>query len=280
MNEPAINLKNLFTRLGTKAYTMDVETGFEKLDSMNVFKRNHLTILASRPEMEKDILAISLCDEITKINNQRVMFFSLRSTAQDITLHMLARSSGMRYTFLQRGQVSSADEWLNLQNTAARLADTFFYMEDSQYIIEEMIKQIEEFKEKYGEFDLLVIDSLPYIRLQEKPENFYQGMSDIIRLLKILAKQLNIPILLLTNICRRIESRADARPYLSDLKESGLADEMADTVLFLYRDIVYNPDYENPALAELIIAKNDGPTGTVYLHFAKDIPSFQDVEQE
>jgi len=125
---------------------------------------------------------------------------------------------------------------------------------------------------------LLVIDYLQLLHSNKKHENRHQEVSDISRSLKALAKELNIPIIALSQLSRAVDSRMDKRPMLSDLRESGAIEQDADLIMFLYRDVVYNPETENPALAELIIGKQrNGPTGTAYMNFIREITKFEDA---
>jgi replicative DNA helicase len=124
----------------------------------------------------------------------------------------------------------------------------------------------------------LVIDYLQLLHSSKKHENRHQEVSDISRSLKALAKELNIPIIALSQLSRAVDSRMDKRPMLSDLRESGAIEQDADLIMFLYRDVVYNAETENPALAELIIGKQrNGPTGTVYMNFIKELTKFEDT---
>ena len=127
----------------------------------------------------------------------------------------------------------------------------------------------------------LVIDYLQLIHSHKKHENRHQEVSDISRSLKALAKELNIPILALSQLSRAVDSRMDKRPMLSDLRESGAIEQDADLIMFLYRDVVYNPEAENPAQSELIVGKQrNGPTGTVYMDFVRELTKFEDTEYE
>jgi replicative DNA helicase len=125
---------------------------------------------------------------------------------------------------------------------------------------------------------ILIIDYLQLLHSNKKHENRHQEVSDISRSLKALAKELNIPIIALSQLSRAVDSRMDKRPMLSDLRESGAIEQDADLIMFLYRDIVYNPETENPASAELIIGKQrNGPTGTVYMNFIREITKFEET---
>ena len=128
---------------------------------------------------------------------------------------------------------------------------------------------------------LLVIDYLQLIHSNSRHENRHQEVSEISRSLKALAKELNIPIIALSQLSRAVDSRMDKRPILSDLRESGAIEQDADVIMFLYRDIVYNPEAENPAGAELIIGKQrNGPTGTVFLNFIRELTKFEDSDDD
>ena len=125
---------------------------------------------------------------------------------------------------------------------------------------------------------MLVIDYLQLLHSNKKHENRHQEVSEISRSLKTLAKELQIPIIALSQLSRAVDARMDKRPMLSDLRESGAIEQDADLIMFLYRDVVYNQDTENPGSSELIIGKQrNGPTGTVPLHFIRELTKFEDV---
>jgi len=134
-------------------------------------------------------------------------------------------------------------------------------------------------KAEHG-LQILIVDYLQLLHSTKKHENRHQEVSDISRSLKALAKELNIPIIALSQLSRAVDSRMDKRPMLSDLRESGAIEQDADLIMFLYRDAVYNRETENPGLAELIIGKQrNGPTGTVYLNFIREITKFEDTAE-
>ena len=170
---------------------------------------------------------------------------------------------------------------MELTNVAARLADWKIFIDDTAMLtIMELRAKARKLKAEH-DIQFLVIDYLQLLHGSRLHENRHQEVSDISRSIKALAKELNIPILAGAQLSRAVDSRMDKRPMLSDLRESGAIEQDADLIMFLYRDVVYNPETENPSLTEVIIGKQrNGPTGTVFMHFARELTKFQDMEQD
>jgi len=201
-------------------------------------------------------------------------------SAEQITLRLLSSESGIPHHFIRNATISS-QEWVELTNVAARLAEMKLYIDDSPMVsIMDVRTKARKLKAEHA-LDFLVVDYLQLLHSSRKHESRHLEVSEISRSLKALAKELNIPILALSQLSRAVDSRMDKRPMLSDLRESGAIEQDADVIMFLYRDVVYNPETENPALTELIIGKQrNGPTGTVYLDFIRELTKFEDSQYE
>lgn len=257
-----------------------VSSGYKRLDLMTSgFQKGDLVVLAARPSMGKTALA--LCMTANAAFNEGVVgFFSLEMSAEQLALRLLSIQSGIAHQHIRNATISS-QEWLELTNVAARLAQTKIFIDDTAMLdLNELRAKARRLKAEH-QLQLLVVDYLQLIRSARRHENRHQEVSEISRSLKALAKELNVPIIALSQLSRAVESRMDKRPILSDLRESGAIEQDADLIMFLYREVVYNHDTEQPAQAELIIGKQrNGPTGTVYLNFAKELTRFEDAEDE
>jgi len=257
-----------------------VPSGYKKLDLMSSgFQKGDLIILAARPSMGKTALALSI-GEYAALHGYAVGVFSLEMSAEQLTLRLLSSVSHIAHHNIRNATITS-DEWIELTNVAAQLAEVKLFIDDTAGIsLMELRARARKLKAEHN-LQFLVIDYLQLIHTDRRHENRHQEVSEISRSLKALAKELGIPILALSQLSRAVDSRMDKRPMLSDLRESGAIEQDADLIMFLYRDIVYNPEAENPALSELIIGKQrNGPTGTVYLNFEREYTKFQDIEDE
>jgi len=179
-----------------------------------------------------------------------------------------------------RNATITSEEWVELTNVAAQLADAKMFIDDTAMLdIMSLRAKARKLKIEH-DVQLLVVDYLQLLHSKGRYENRHQEVSAISRALKALAKELNIPIIALSQLSRAVDSRMDKRPMLSDLRESGAIEQDADLIMFLYRDVVYNPETEHPALAELIVGKQrNGPTGTVYLNFVRELTKFEEADE-
>lgn len=254
-----------------------VPTGYKKLDDMTSgFQKGDLIVLAARPSMGKTALALSLAAHTAAENT--IGFFSLEMSAEQLTLRLLSAESGIAHHNIRNATISS-QEWLELTNVAGRMAQMKLFIDDTAMLsVMDLRAKARKLKAEHN-LSFIVIDYLQLLHSTKHHENRHQEVSEISRSLKALAKELDVPILALSQLSRAVDSRMDKRPMLSDLRESGAIEQDADLIMFLYRDIVYNPETENPALAELIIGKQrNGPTGTVFLHFARELTKFENLE--
>ena len=196
-------------------------------------------------------------------------------SAEQFTLRLLSTESGISHQSIRNATISS-EEWIELTHVAADLAQMKFFIDDTAGIsIMELRAKARKLKARHG-VDMIIVDYLQLLHSNKKHENRHQEVSEISRALKGLAKELEVPIIALSQLSRAVDSRVDKRPLLSDLRESGAIEQDADVIMFMYRDIVYNPETENPASAELIIGKQrNGPTGTVPLQFIRELTKFE-----
>jgi replicative DNA helicase len=277
-------LKRTFQSLSEiKAHTKGITgipAGYKKLDELTSgFQNSDLVVLAARPSMGKTALALSFASYAARLG-KTVGFFSLEMSAEQLTLRLLSGESGVPHHKIRNATIDS-DQWIRLTYVAGQMSERKLFIDDtaSQSIMDVRAKA-RRLKQEQG-LQFLVIDYLQLIHGHKKYENRHQEVSEISRSLKALAKELNVPIVALSQLSRAVDSRVDKRPLLSDLRESGAIEQDADLIMFLYRDSVYNPETENPALAELIIGKQrNGPTGTVYLLYQRELTLFEECEQQ
>ncbi len=253
-----------------------IPSGYAKLDELSSgFQNGDFIVLAARPSMGKTALALTMATHAAAQGNA-VGFFSLEMSAEQLSLRMLAAESSIAHHNIRNATITS-DEWLELTSVAGRLAQMKLFIDDTAMLsIMDLRTKARKLKMEHG-LQFLVVDYLQLIHSTKRHENRHQEVSEISRSLKALAKELNIPIIALSQLSRAVDSRMDKRPMLSDLRESGAIEQDADLIMFLYRDVVYNADTENPALSEVIVGKQrNGPTGTVYLSFARELTKFVD----
>lgn len=257
-----------------------ISAGYKKLDQMTSgFQNCDLIVLAARPSMGKTALSLSLAYHAA-VQGLTVGFFSLEMSAEQLTLRLLSAESRIAHHKIRNASISS-DEWLELINVAGNLSNMKLFIDDTatQTILDIRAKA-RKLKIEHN-LGILIIDYMQLIHGHKKYENRHQEVSEISRSLKALAKELSIPIIALSQLSRAVEARIDKRPMLSDLRESGAIEQDADVIMFLYRDIIYNKDTQNPDIAELIIGKQrNGPTGTINLQFHNELTLFEDSDYE
>lgn len=256
-----------------------IATGYRHLDKMTSgWQKSDLIVLAARPSMGKTALALSLARNAA-VQDMAVGFFSLEMSAEQLTLRLLAAEAGVPHHLIRNGDINS-DDWVNLTDHAARLGGLKLFIDDTAtQTVMDIRAKARKLKVEH-DVKFIVIDYLQLIRGHKKYENRNIEVSEISRSLKALAKELNIPVLALSQLSRAVESRVDKKPMLSDLRESGAIEQDADVIMFLYRDKVYNPETENPNLAELILGKQrNGPTGTVELYFQNELTLFLNLDK-
>ena len=257
-----------------------IPCGFAKLDQMTCgFQKGDLIILAAQPSMGKTSFALNIGLN-SALEGFGVGIFSLEMPAEQLILRILSAEAGIPHQKIRNATISS-EEWIELTNAAAQLAGLRFFIDDSAGLsILDLRTRARKLKAEHN-IDILIIDYVQLLHSTRFYENRHQEVSEISRLLKALAKELNVPILALSQLSRAVEGRIDKRPFMSDLRESGALEQDADVIMFLYRDLLYNPETENPNLAELIIGKQrNGPTGTLFLNFDRELTKFEDGDFE
>ncbi len=254
-------------------------SGLKSLDSMTSgFQKGDLIVLAARPSMGKTALSLSIAENAAR-SGATIGYFSLEMSAEQLTLRLLSSASGISHQNIRNATISSS-EWMELTSCAAQLAQMKLFIDDTAMLnLMDLRAKARKLKIDH-DVQLLVIDYLQLLHSSRKHENRHQEVSEISRSLKALAKEIGVPIIALSQLSRAVDGRMDKRPMLSDLRESGAIEQDADLIMFLYRDIVYNPEAENPALAELIVGKQrNGPTGTVFLNFIRELTKFEELEE-
>lgn len=271
-------LKKTFQQLaemkGNREGITGVPSGFTEFDNMTSGMQNgDLLILAARPSMGKTALALNIAVNAWHAG-AGVGIFSLEMSSEQLVLRLLSSESMIPHQKIRNASVTS-DEWTVLTNYAAHLAESKIFIDDTAGLnIMELRAKARKLKAKEN-IQLLVIDYLQLISAHTKFENRTQEISVISRSLKALAKELNIPILALSQLSRSLEGRMDKRPMLSDLRESGAIEQDGDVIFFVYRDVVYNPDTESPDISEIIIGKQrNGPVGSFSVRFLGEITKF------
>ena len=255
-----------------------LSTGFERLDEITGgLQRGELFILAARPSMGKTALALNIARNAAVDSQKKVAVFSLETTTRSLVMRMLSSEAQVDFTAFRSGLIST-DAHSRLMAAAGRLSDAKLWIDDSgSATILEMRAKCRRLKSQHG-LDLVIVDYLQLARGDRHTQSREQEFSEISRGLKGLAKELDIPVMALSQLNRGPESRKEnKRPMLADLRESGAIEQDADIIGFIYRDIVYNTETEFENLAELIIAKQrNGPTGTIKLEFVGKYAQFRD----
>jgi replicative DNA helicase len=267
-------LVDSFERLGALAESGNeitgVPSGFRDLDRITAgFQDSNLVILAARPSMGKTSLALNIAAHLGVRASRPVAIFSLEMSQGEVTQRLMCSEAKVDSKRLQTGRLDEAD-WVKLTNACDKLSRAPIYIDDSAGVTPIEIKaKTRRLQAKLnGELGLVVVDYLQLMGGQAKVENRVQEISQISRALKLIARDLNVPVLALSQLSRAVEQRGDKRPQLSDLRESGSIEQDADLVMFIYRDEYYDRQSDAQGTAELIVSKHrNGPLGMVELAY-------------
>ncbi|MEW6378788.1 MAG: replicative DNA helicase [bacterium] len=266
----------------SKTRVTGLPTGFVDFDSMTSGLQNtDLVIIAARPSMGKTSLCLNIAQHVAIEAGVTVLIFSLETAKEQMVLRMLCSEAEVSGHKLRTGYMGERD-WERMVAAAAKLSEANIYIDDSASItVMEMRARARRLRKEAG-LGLIIVDYLQLVQGHGRQESRQQEISGISRSLKGLAKEMNIPVIALSQLSRAVETRdkKDKRPILSDLRESGAIEQDGDVIAFLYRPELYNPE-DDPGVAELIIRKQrNGPIGTVKLAFLKDYTKFKNLARE
>src|SRR5918912_327755 len=276
-------LENVQEMAGRSAMLTGLTTGFTELDTMTSgLQPSDLVIVAARPSMGKTSLCLTLAQNAAIHAGAVVAIFSLEMSKESLVMRLLC-SEGRVDAHRFRSGYLSRDEWARLAGALGTLADAKIFIDDTPGIsVLEMRAKARRLASEQKRLDLIVVDYLQLMSgSSRRVESRQQEVSQISRELKALAKELNVPLIALSQLSRAPENRTDHRPQLADLRESGALEQDADVVAFIYREEQYNRTENNAGIAEIIIAKQrNGPTGLAKLAFLKEFTRFENMWRE
>lgn len=255
---------------------LGAKTGFSKLDQITSgLNKSDLIIVAARPGMGKSAFALNIATNMCKRSDKEVAIFSLEMGKEQMVTRMLSSEALVSNGVLRSGNLE-VEDWNKLAEGAASLSEMPIYIDDTAGVT---VPQMKAKLRRMRNLGLVVIDYLQLMESASKHTNRVTEVSEITRQLKLMAKELNVPVICLSQLARGPENRQDHRPMLADLRESGSIEQDADIVLFLYRDGYYNEELENQSEAECIISKNrHGETGTVKLAWLGEYTLFRSLD--
>ena len=274
-------LENIEKASKTTGSVTGLATGFIDLDyKTSGFQNSDLILVAARPSMGKTAFVLNIAEYMAFKQNRAVAIFSLEMSKQQLMNRLFAMESRVNSQSLRTGNLKDED-WSKLIESAGLIGDSRLIIDDTPGItVRELRSKCRKYKLEHG-LDIIMIDYLQLMSGGGKGnDSRQQEISDISRSLKALARELNVPVVALSQLSRAVESRTDHRPMLSDLRQSGAIEQDADMVMFIYRDDYYNKDSDMKGVAEIIIAKQrNGPIGTVNLVWLPDYTKFMNLEQ-
>ncbi len=252
-----------------------ISTGFIDLDKITSgFQRGDLIIVAGRPSMGKTSFSLNIAESVAIEEKLTVAVFSLEMPGQQLAMRLLSSNSGVPLSKIRSGNFTDAD-WGRLNPAMRWLKNSSMYIDSSVSLTPLELRSRARRLARQHDVGLIIIDYLQLIEASNKSDNRATEISGITRAMKSLAKELNVPVVALSQLNRSVESRPNKRPVMADLRESGAIEQDADVILFIYRDEVYNEDSEHKGIAEIIISKQrNGPIGTIRLTFNGTLTRF------
>ena len=275
------SLESIEAASKSKGNVTGVATGFYDLDYKTAgLQPSDLVLVAARPSMGKTAFVLNIAEHVAVRSHTTTAIFSLEMSKDQLVKRMLAMNSRVDSQSIRSGELKDED-WVKLVESVKTIGNSHLIIDDSPGIsISELRSKCRKFKLEHN-LGLVIIDYLQLMTGSRKSESRQQEVSDISRSLKALAREINAPIIALSQLSRAVEQRPDKRPMLSDLRESGAIEQDADVVMFIYRDDYYHHDTEEPGVAEIIIGKQrNGPTGTVKLGWQAKFTKFVNLQRD
>jgi len=280
VSETIDQLSNMYE--GPEGAVTGSPTGYTDLDELLLgFQNSTLLIVAARPGMGKTSFALGAAANVAIVTKRPVIFFSMEMGTVELTKRLLASEARVEARKLQTGRLNDAD-WTRLNTAMSHLGESPLYIDDNPHCtVMEMRAKARRIKARHGDLGLIVVDYLQLMSTPGRPESRQVEVADLSRGLKILARELDCPVVALAQLNRQLEYRQDKRPMLADLRESGSIEQDADVVMFIYRDESYNTETDQRGTAEIIVAKHrNGPTGNVRLAFLDHFTKFANMARE
>jgi replicative DNA helicase len=279
LQDSLAHLEALFDHDGR---TSGVPTGFRDLDEVLLgWQPSNLIVVAARPGQGKTAFALGTATSAAVDQGRPVVFFSLEMGYLELTQRILASEAGVDSRKLRTGRIPESD-WTRISHAVGRLAEAPLFIDDNPHLtVMDMRATCRRLKAQHGDLALVVVDYLQLMSTgQRRAESRQVEVSELSRGLKVLARDLDVPVLALSQLNRSLEYRADKRPMLADLRESGALEQDSDIVAFIYRDDTYHPDSADKGVAEVIVAKHrNGPTAKIRLAFLEHLTKFADMSR-
>ena len=274
-------LSDLEKRSQQPGMVTGVPSGFTDLDNITAgFQPSDLIILAARPSMGKTSFALDIARYVSSNKKTPTAFFSLEMSKEQLGMRLLCSKAQVDSSKVRTGYLANSD-WPKVHDAGRELAEAQLFIDDSPALtaldIRARSRRLAAEQPAEQPLGLIIVDYMQLMQGRGKSESRQLEVSEISRGLKALAKELNLPILAISQLSRAVESRTDKRPLLSDLRDSGSIEQDADVVMFIYRDAVYNPETDDPGRTEILIRKQrSGPIGAAFLHFENQFTRFYD----
>jgi replicative DNA helicase len=256
-----------------------VPTGYVDLDErLSGLQPSNLVIVGARPAMGKTSFALGIASHAAMEARAPVLYFSLEMSHAELTQRLLCSEARVDSSRVRNGRLLESD-WPKISHAIGRLAEAPIYIDDNPNLtVMEVRAKARRLKSRLGELGVIIVDYLQLMSGRNRAENRQVEVSEISRGLKILARELEVPVIALSQLSRNLEMRSDKRPVLADLRESGSLEQDSDIVMFLYRDDVYNPESQDRGTAEVIVSKHrNGPTGVTQLAFLDHYTRFANM---